>query len=147
MLFKIGWLELTPQSDDDMDPGPKNAEWHRATIVDVGEVPGKDKKFVTIRTTDINTPRTGTLEECTLTVKSITNERYQNLLRLCNHGGPYLVRCYHGTYYMYIIDRTVTHGESDKEPPLKELSESDTGLIEEESNHATWVIKMIEAND
>lgn len=148
MLFKIGWLTLTPLTDDEINPGPKNAEWHRATIVNVEQIPGKGKKFVTVRTSDKNTDTTGTLEECTLTIRSITNIRYENLKMLCDDGGPFKVLSNHGTYWMYITDRRLTHTESDKEPPQKEaiegVSDSNVGP---ESNHATWTITLLEAND
>lgn len=148
MIFQIGWLVLTPQSDDEGNPGPKNAEWHRVNVVNVEQIPGKGKKFVTVRTSDKNTETTGTLEECTLTVRSITDVRYQLLKMLCDDGGPFKVICSHGTFWMYITDRRVTQTESDKEPPIKEaiegLSESNLGP---ESHHATWVITLLEAND
>jgi len=143
-IFKIGWLPLTPLNDDSPDPGPKNAEWHRTNIVNVEQIPGKGKKFVTVRTSDKNTPTTGTLEECTLTIRSVTNTRYEQLLRLCDDGGPYKVFCAHGTYWMYIIDRRITHTESDKEPPLREELENGT---RPESHHATWTIQLLEAYD
>lgn len=148
MIFQIGWLRLDPETDDEINPGPKNAEWHRATIVAVEQIPGKGKKFVTVRTSDKNTDKTGTLEECTLTIRSVTDIRYQMLKMLCDDGGPYKVLCAHGTYWMYIIDRRITHTEQDKEPPLREaiegVSESNLGP---ESHHATWTIQLLEAHD
>jgi len=148
MIFQIGWLVLTPESDDECDPGPKNAEWHRVNVVNVEQIPGKGKKFVTVRTSDKNTETTGTLEECTLTVRSVTNVRYQKLKMLCDDGGPYKVWCNHGTYWMYITDRRVTHTEQDKELPLREGIEGlSTSNLRPLSNHATWVITLLEAND
>jgi len=148
MIFQIGPLRLDPATDDEINPGPKNAEWHRVNVVNVEQIPGKGKKFVTVRTSDKNTPTTGTLEECTLTVRSVTNIRYIRLLMLCDDGGPYKVVCAHGTYWMYITDRRVTHTEQDKEPPLREAIEGvSANNLGPESHHATWVITLLEAND
>ena len=128
MIFQIGWLVLTPESDDECDPGPKNAEWHRVNVVNVEQIPGKGKKFVTVR--------------------SVTDVRYQKLKMLCDDGGPYKVWCNHGTYWMYITDRRVTHTEQDKELPLREGIEGlSTSNLRPLSNHATWVITLLEAND
>lgn len=117
------------------DPGPKNSVWHRVNIVEVKQIPGKGKKFKTIRTSD------GTLWECDLTVRSITDIRYQALKIKCEDGGPFDVICNHGKLPMYIVDCSITHDENDKEKPLKETS---TG---EDLNVATWSIKLLEAND
>ena len=148
MIFQIGKLRLDPATDDEINPGPKNVEWHRVSVVNVEQIPGKGKKWVTVRTSDVNTDTTGSLEECTLTIKSVTEIRYIRLHMLCDDGGPFKVRSSHGTFWMYITDRRVTQTESDKEPPIKEaiegLSESNLGP---ESHHATWVITLLEAND
>jgi hypothetical protein len=134
MKFQIGWLILGGDAEGP-DPGPKNADWHKANIVAVKQVPGKGKKFITIRTSD------GVLDECDLTVRSITETRYKSLKLLCDLGGPYKVVCNHGVLNMYIIDRNINHSENDKEFPQKTDDESDY------LNVATWTIKLLEAND
>lgn len=134
MKFQIGWLTLG-DNPDGPDPGPKNAVWHKINVVAVKQIPGKGKKFITIRTSD------KTLDECDLTVRSITDNRYQDLKLLCDQGGPFQVVCNHGTLNMYIVDRSITHDEKDKEPPLKETETKDV------LNVATWAIKLQEAND
>lgn len=134
MKFQIGWLVLG-DNPEGPDPGPKNAQWHRINVVEVKQIPGRGKKFITIRTSD------GTLYECDLTVRSVTDDRYSDLKELCEQGGPFKVICNHGTLNMYIVDWTITHDENDKEPPLKE---EETGDL---LNVATWQIKLQEAND
>ena len=138
MIFQIGWLVMGDDDEDDPNPGPKNADWHKVNIVKVEQIPGKGKKFVTVRTSD------GTLDECTLTVRSITYERYHELRRLCDYGGPYQVLCNHGTLWMYIVDRNINHSENDKEAPLVERMENGQ---EYDLNVATWTIQLLEAND
>jgi len=135
-VFIIGGLELG--KDDDINPGPKHAEWRKTNVVNVKEITGKGKKTVTVRTSD------QTLEECTLTIRSITNERYRQLLNLCDHGGPYEVLSNHGAMWMYIIDRSINHSDQDKEPPLTEILESGE---EVELNVATWTIQLLEAHN
>lgn len=121
---------------DGPDPGPKNAVWHKVNVVVVKQIPGKGKKFITIRTSD------KTLWECDLTVRSITNNRYLQLLSKCEDGGPFPITCNHcSDLPMYITDFSITHDEKDKEPPLKE---TDGGYT---LNTATWQIKFQEAND
>jgi hypothetical protein len=135
MQFQIGTMVLGDPSELEVNPGPKNAVWHRVNVVVVKQIPGKGKKFITIRTSD------QTLWECDLTVRSVTDNRYQWLKILCELGGPFQVVSNHGRLNMYIVDSSITHGEQDKEPPLKETSTGD--LL----NVATWQIKLQEAND
>jgi len=138
MIFVIGWLKLGTGEENDPNPGPKNAEWHRVNVVKVKEIPGKGKKYITVRTSD------KTLDECTLTVRSITEDRYTQLKMLCDDGGPYKVMCNHGTLWMYITDRRITHTESDKEIPLQEILPDGS---RKNLNVATWTIQLLEAND
>ena len=137
MFFQIGWLVLGDPSDLEVNPGPKNAVWHKVNVVVVKEIPGKEQKFKTIRTSD------KTLWECDLTVRSITDGQYRRLKTLFDQGGPFKVVCNHcpGGLNMYLVDCSITHDENDKEPPL---TETQTGAI---ANVATWQIKLQEAND
>jgi hypothetical protein len=132
--FQIGWLTLGGD-DNGPDPGPKNADWHKVNIVEVKQIPGKGKRFITQRTSD------KVLDECTLTVRSVSNTRYMALKLLCEMGGPYRVVCNHGILNMYITDRSINHSENDKEAPLKTDDGSDY------LNTATWTITLQEAND
>lgn len=134
MKFQIGWLTMGDDPSEP-DPGPKNAQWHKINVVEVKQIPGKGKKFITVRTSD------GTLDECDLTVRSVTKKRYSDLKQLCDQGGPFKVICNHGILDMYIVERTITHDEKDKEPPLRE---EDGGEL---LNVATWQIRLQEAND
>jgi arylsulfatase A-like enzyme len=136
----VGALLLGGDSDGP-DPGPKNAVWHIVNPVVIKQIPGKGKKFKTIRTSDKYTPTTGPLWECDLTVRSVTDNRYQQLKEKCEDGGPFLVVCNHGRLNMYIVDCSITHDEKDKEPPMKE---ADGGFF---LNVATWQIKLQEAYD
>lgn len=131
--FKIGDLNLG-EDPEGPDPGPKNAEWHLANSVEVKQIPGKEKRSITIRTSD------RVLWECTLTVRSITDRRYIDLKHLVEDGGPFVVICNHGRLRMYIVDATITHDEKDKEKPL-------TTEDGEPLNVATWVLRLQEAND
>jgi hypothetical protein len=140
MIFKIGTLSLG-ENPDGPDPGPKNADWHMAHVVEVKPIPGKGKKFITVRTSDKHTPTTGPLYECDLTVRSISDQRYKDLKILCEDGGPFEVSCNHGLLKMYIIDFSINHAENDKEPPLK-IDDGTDSL-----NVATWTIKLQEVFD
>ena len=142
MIFQIGDLALgAPAHAGDgstletIDPGPKNDVWHRVNVVVVKQIPGKGKKFITIRTSD------KTLWECDLTVRSVSDDRYMQLKAKCEDGGPFMVNCHHGILRMYIVDCSIAHDENDKEKPLKESS---TGQL---LNVATWVLKLQESND
>jgi hypothetical protein len=141
MDFQIGDLILGSSSELEANPGPKNAVWHKVNVVAIKQIPGKGKKFKTIRTSDMSSPTTGTLWECDLTVRSVTDIRYQQLKDKCEQGGPFQVVCNHGRLNMYIVDCSITHDEKDKEPPLKE---TETGQY---LNTATWVLKLQEAYD
>ena len=134
MKFQIGWLTLGGE-DDGPDPGPQSDEWKKTNIVEVKQIPGKGKRFITIRTSD------KVLWVCTLTVRSISNTRYMALKLLCEMGGPYQVVCHHGMHKMYIADFEASHDENDKEAPLKIDDGSDF------LNVATWTITLQEAND
>jgi len=140
MIFQIGTLALGAEKDGP-NPGPKNAAWHMVHIVAVKQIPGKGKKFITVRTSDKYTPTTGPLYECDLTVRSISDTRYKALKALCEDGGPFDVNCNHGILKMYIIDFSINHAENDKEPPLK-IDDGTDSL-----NVATWTIKLQEAFD
>ena len=140
MIFQIGTLALGADPDGP-DPGPKDAKWHMAHVVEVKQIPGKGKKFITIRTSDKYTPLTGPLYECDLTVRSISDKRYKELKALCEYGGPFNVNCNHGILKMNIIDFSIDHGENDKEAPLKIDDGSDF------MNVATWTIKLQEVFD
>lgn len=134
MKFQIGWLVLGENADGP-DPGPKSDIWKKTNIVEVKQIPGKGKRFITVRTSD------KVLWTCTLTVRSISNNRYMMLKLLCEQGGPYEVRCHHGIHKMYITDFEADHDENDKEAPSKTDDESDF------LNVATWTITLQEAND
>jgi hypothetical protein len=140
VIFQIGTLALGADPDGP-DPGPKDAKWHMAHVVEVKQIPGKGKKFITIRTSDKYTPSTGPLYECDLTVRSISDKRYKELKALCEDGGPFNVNCNHGILKMNIIDFSIDHGENDKEAPLKIDDGSDF------MNVATWTIKLQEVFD
>ena len=140
MIFQIGTLTLGADPDGP-DPGPKDAKWHMAHVVEVKQIPGKGKKFITIRTSDKYTPSTGPLYECDLTVRSVSDKRYKELKALCEDGGPFNVNCNHGILKMNIIDFSIDHGENDKEAPLKIDVGSDF------MNVATWTIKLQEVFD
>jgi len=137
MIFKIGWLTLGDPSEEEVNPGPMNAVWHKVNVVVVKEIPGKDQKFKTIRTSD------KTLWECDLTVRSITNKQYRQLKLLYEACGPFKVISNHSPdgLNMYLVDCSITHDENDKEPPLTETQTGET------LNVATWQIKLQEAND
>jgi len=146
MNFQIGDVILG--SPDGPDPGPKDATWHLAHVVEVKQIPGKGKKFITVRTSDAYSPTTGPLWECDLTIRSITMKQYAILKTLCELGGPFMVKCNHGNLKMYIVDCSINHGENDKEFPLK----VDPGLYgpgtdADYLNVATWTIKLQEAHD
>ncbi|MHB8120468.1 MAG: hypothetical protein ACYDHX_17415 [Methanothrix sp.] len=142
MYFKIGTLYLganqdgSTLSDDDPNPGPLSTNWHKVNIVEVKKIPGRGQEFKTIRTSD------KTLWECTLVVRSITDERYQRLKLLCDLGGPFPTLSNHGLYPLYIIDGSVDKTDKDKEKPLKETSGNKESL-----NVATWTLKLQEAKD
>lgn len=125
---------------DDPNPGPKSATWRLAHVVEVKPIPGKGKKFITIRTSDKYSLTSGVLWECDLVIRSITDDAYKFLKALCEDGGPFMVECNHGKLPMYIMDVSITHDENDKEKPLK----ADNGLP---LNVATWNIKLQEAHD
>ena len=142
MDFLIGGLPIGPWSEQDTNPGPKSTTWHLAHIVEIKQIPGKGKKFITVRTSDKYVKgSTGTLWECDLVVRSITNDVYKYLRTLCEDGGPYEVKCSHGIFNMYIVDVSVQKDENDKELPL---TETETG---NQLNVATWTIKLQEAYD
>jgi len=143
MMFKIGhltlgWYPSEAGKMDDPDPGPKDATWHKVNVVEVKQIPGKGKAFITVRTSH------GTLWECDLVVRSITDKRYKELKLLCELCGPYSVLCNHGALKMYITDCSINHAENDKELPLRvDPGDDDSALL----NVATWTIKLLEAND
>lgn len=139
MDFTIGGLTLG--SEDGPDPGPKSTTWHLAHIVEVKQIPGKGKKFITVRTSDKYSKSTGPLWECDLVIRSVTDDFYQQLKSICENGGPFLVKCNHGIFNMYIVDVSIQHDENDKEPPQKELE------TKEDLNVATWTIKLLGAYD
>lgn len=139
MDFTIGGMTLGDK--DGPDPGPKSTTWHLAHIVEVKQIPGKGKKFITVRTSDKYSGRTGTLWECDLVIRSITDGFYRQLMALCEDGGPFKVKCNHGIFNMYIVDVSVQHDENDKEMPLTDTE------TEEDLNVATWTIKLQEAYD
>lgn len=145
MEFTVGGKNLGAWSSsngktEDPNPGPKSTNWHLAHIVEVKQIPGKGKKFITVRTSDKYSNTTGTLWECDLVIRSITDSFYRYLKTLCEDGGPYEVKCNHGILKMYIVDVSIQHDENDKEMPLK----ADNG---ENLNVATWTIKLQEAFD
>jgi hypothetical protein len=117
-----------------IDPGPKNAVWHKANIVEIKQIPGKGKTFKTVRTSD------GVLWECDLTVRCITDTRFKDIKNKVDDGGPFEIKCNFGMLNMYLIDGTFTHDENDKEAPLK----ADNGDF---LNVGTWTLKLLEAND
>jgi len=138
--FILSGYTLTPMSDYEADPGPKNQAWHKVNVVKVEAIPGAGKEWVTIRTSD------KTLWDLTLTIRSVTQKRYQLLKMLCEMGGPYLLDCAHGRYWMYIVDFNIAKDENDKEPPLTEKVGIE-GAGSMELNVATWTIKLQEEND
>lgn len=138
-FFWINGQSLTPRSESDPDPGPKNQQWHKVNVVKVEQIPGAGKEWVTIRTSD------KTLWDCTLTIRSISKTRYTQLKMLCEMGGPYRVWCNHGVYWMYIVDFNINKDENDKEDPLKEYIGEEGVPIP--LNVATWTIRLQEEND
>ncbi len=137
MIWTIGPYSFGGAKDEP-NPGPKQDVWRKSNIVEVKPIPGKGKKFITIRTSD-SAPN-GPLWECTLTIRSITNTRYMQLKTLVDDGGPFIVICHHGMYKMYIIHGEMTHDENDKEPPLQEVKGGFQHV-------GTWVLDLVEAND
>ncbi len=134
MKFQIGDVVLG-ETPDGPDPGPKSSDWHKVNVVQVKQIPGKGKKFITVRTSD------GVLWECDLVVRSISNQRYTALRNLVDDGGPFQVVSAHGKYEMYLIDGNAHKKDGEAEPPLKTDDEKD------ESNVAEWTLKLLEAND
>ena len=147
MDFTIGGKNLGAWSSsngktENPNPGPKSTSWHLAHVIEIKQIPGKGKKFITVRTSDkYIKDSTGTLWECDLVIRSITDDAYQFYKSLCEEGGPFEVKCNHGTLNMYIVDVSIQHDENDKEKPLTEIA---TG---EYLNVATWTIKLQEAHD
>jgi len=117
------------------DPGPKSTDWHKANIVEVKQIPGKGKKFITIRTSD------GVLWECDITVRSISQTRYVQFRNLVDDGGPFMIKSAHGNYKMYLIDGNVHKGEGEGELETG----TDDGVDLE--NVGDWTLKFLEAND
>lgn len=124
---------------DEPNPGPKQRVWHKGNIVEIKQIPGKGKKFVTVRTSD-KVPY-GTLWELELTIRSVTTVRYEFLKGLIEDGGPFeIFDPGHGQYEMYCVDGQPTKKEGDSDPPVTD----DDG---NELNVAEWVLKFVEAND
>ena len=138
-FFWINGQSLTPRSESDPDPGPKNQQWHKVNVVKVEQIPGAGKEWVTIRTSD------KTLWDCTLTIRSISKTRYTQLKMLCEMGGPYKVVSPNGVFWMYIVDFNINKDENDKEEPLKEYIGEEGVPIP--LNVATWTIRLQEEND
>ena len=133
---------------DEPDPGPKNDVWKKTNVIVEEPIPGQGNRTITVRTSDkthgfaVNgglSASSGTLWHCTLTIRSVTDKRYQQLKLLVDDGGPFMVNCHHGMHRMYIVDGEPTHDENDKEAPIKEKGQ--------EVNEATWVLTLLEAND
>jgi hypothetical protein len=143
MDFKIGWLDLNDPTG--FDHGPKSTEWNLEHVIEVEEIPGRGKKFKTVRTSDKYTATTGPLWICDVVIRCVTNLRYKQLVTLCEEGGPFQVVSSHKNLPMYIVSCSVSHGENDKEPTLHEYN--DDGSEGPESNHATWTLKLREAHD
>jgi hypothetical protein len=139
LKFQIGSvvLEETPQGD----PGPKSSEWHLVNIVQVKQIPGKGKKFITVRTSDRYSPATGVLWECDLVVRSISNTRYMLLKALVEDGGPFMTVSAHGNYRMYVTEGHPKKKDGEGEPPLRTDDDTD------ELNVAEWTLKLLEAYD
>lgn len=133
---------------DEPNPGPKQRVWHKSNIVEIKQIPGKGKRFVTVRTSDKSSQTTGTLWELELTIRSVTAARYEFLLKLIDDGGPFtILDPLHGQHEMYCIDGQSSKKEGDADPPIAEETNTILGMTEQEMGVADWVLKFVEAND
>ena len=134
MKFQIGGVVLG-DNPEGPNPGPKSSDWHKVNVVQVKQIPGKGKKFVTVRTSD------GVLWECDLVVRSISDTRYNDLKALVDDGGPFETISAHGKYRMYVTEGHPHKKDGEGEPPLK----TDDG--KDFLNVAEWTLKLLEAYD
>ena len=140
MLFEIGDVKLGDEPEGP-NPGLLTADWHKSNIVEVMQIPGKGKKFITMQMSDKSAITTGTLWECDLVVRSVGEQRYIALKQLVEDVGPFAHRSYHGQFNVYVIDGKSHHKAGELEPPLRTDDGKDFGMV------AEWTLKLLEAND
>jgi len=140
--FIVGDYNFSKDGPDGPDSKYKTAEWHKTNVVVVKQIPGKGKKFITIRTSD------KTLWECTFVQRCISSERFDWCKDLVERGGPFEVTSAFGTYSMYCIDGAFKQDEGFPEPPMTiHMLSSEGGDMSYEAFIGTWTLKFLEEND
>lgn len=119
---------------------------HLSHDVVIKKIPGKNKKHVTIRTSDVKSARTGPLyDKIVMTQNCVTQERHNMCKRLIEVGGPYdVVWPYGENIKLYCVDGEWTQDEGNTEPP--DLfhhwnNENPVGFV------GQWVLTFLEYND
>jgi hypothetical protein len=110
----------TPGGLTTMGPGGKyqSIQIHLANEMPIKKIPGKGKRYITMRTSDVKTDTSGPLyDKISMTQITITQAQHEKCKELALIGGPYDVQWAYGPMKMYCIGATWTQEEGKIEPP------------------------------
>ena len=111
------------------------------------KIPGKDKRNITMRTTDVRTETalTGFLyDRITVVQNCVTQERFQECKTVFEYGGPYTLTCPFGTLEVYCVDGTWTQEAGYPEPPDVYYADDGSTPV---AFVGKWDLTFIEYND
>lgn len=108
-------------------------------------IPGKDKRDITMRTSDIKTDTTGPLwGPITAVQNCVTEDRFELCKDIAEYGGPYEIQWAFGNMTAYCTAAEFSQGAGFPEPP--DLFYLDDGSTET-AFFGKWTLTFTEYND
>jgi hypothetical protein len=143
--------EYGPYDLSNTDTGPDGKymtlEVHGSHQIQIFHIPGKGKRDITMRTSDVKTPTTGPLyDRITVVQKCVSNERFEACREIYEVGGPWYVEWAFARSVdeLYCIDGVFRQGAGYVEPPGHFYLDDGTSV---EAFVGEWTLTFIEYND
>lgn len=142
-----GYVFDLGNTDEGPDGKYLSLDVHGGHRVQIFHIPGKDKRDITMRTSDLKTPTTGPLwDRITIVQKCVTKERFDDCKDIFMVGGPWEVAWAFSDSIdqLYCIDGTFRQGYGYVEPPddwYLDDGSSTPGFVGE------WSLTFCEYND
>ncbi len=147
-----GYVFDLGNTDEGPDGKYLSLDVHGGHRVQIFHIPGKDKRDITMRTSDLKTPTTGPLwDRITIVQKCVTWDRFKMCRQIFEIGGPYEVAWAFsgsdtgaGMDELYCIDGTFRQGYGHVEPPGRWYLDDGSDV---EGFVGEWTLMFCEYND
>lgn len=140
-IFSLSTEGKTDRYRTGPDGKYQSAEWSLEHHISVKQIPGKNNKDITIRTSDVYGTKTGPLYTLSMTQYCVAKPFFDKIREMVQIGGPYKVNTLFGILEMYLTKGTFKQEAGFAEDPL--TIDPDSDIV---AAVGTWTLNFQEYN-